>query len=1036
MEETNNTLYLVDGSSLAYRSFFALLTTGMRNASGIPTWAVYGFFSAIFDLIEKRNPHSLAVCFDLSGPTFRHEEFVEYKANRKEMPDDLTIQWPLIKEGVQALNIPIFEMAGWEADDLIGTVAKRAEKSDLKTVILTGDQDAFQLLDEHISVLMPTKDGLKTYGRQEVFEKLGVWPEQITDYKGLCGDTSDNIPGIKGIGPKTAVTLLSQYGSIEGIYEHIDEMKAGSQKTKLVEGKESAFASKNLATIRLDVPVEFEFNCCELDCPDPSKIADIFREMEQRKLMSRLPKILKYFNKGVEPAIDNNLLQVPTRARMKSGAGMAPSIAAQSNAPAQHPLMRQLSLLDSASTEFATAVIAAEAEAALSATAGGGAVQMKIGQLDAPAELSAAVAEAPSLVGGGHLATTGEALPSGATATALVVKPDALQAEVLRTEAQIVDLIEELRKTGSFALTLRTSSEFALDGELYGMSICYSDSFKYEDGRLWLKDASPAKRLVYVPTLRAGEGPLSRDEVLALFHQILEDESIGKIIFDAKFACNVFSLYSLTMRGVCFDPLLSSYIVNPDENHKLAVQSQAILGRPLQELFGTPSARKNINLDFLPLSQLADSTCAESKAVHDLTIAYVKAMDDDQRELVWGIDLPTSYVLASIEQNGVMLDLPYFAALSKELGGEIARLEKEIWEIAGHSFNVNSPPQLQKILFEELKLPAKVKTKTGYSTDAAVLESLIDSHPIISKILEFRHVNKINSTYVEALPKLISERDGRLHGEFNQATTSTGRLSSTNPNLQNIPIRTELGRRIRAGFIAGDSESVLISADYSQIELRLLAHMSGDENLIAAFKDGEDIHARTAALIFDKAVSEVSDEYRRIGKTLNFALIYQQGAFATGQSLGISTKEAQTFIEKYFTSFPKVRNFMNRVISEAREKGYVQTLWGRRRYFSHLNDRNEGIRKADERAAFNAPLQGSAADLMKLAMIRLEEELKNRKLKSKLILQVHDELVLDVPSSEVEEASSVLQSAMGLGQPLTVPLQVDVGVGKNWKDAK
>jgi DNA polymerase-1 len=1036
MQETNNTLYLVDGSSLAYRSFFALLTTGMRNASGIPTWAVYGFFSAIFDLIEKRNPHSLAVCFDLSGPTFRHEEFVEYKANRKEMPDDLSIQWPLIKEGVEALQIPIFELAGWEADDLIGTVAKRAEKKDLKTVILTGDQDAFQLLDDHIQVLMPTKDGLKTYGRQEVFEKLGVWPEQITDYKGLCGDTSDNIPGIKGIGPKTAVTLLGQFGTVEGIYEHIDELKAGSQKTKLIEGKESAFASKRLATIRLDVPVEFEFDCCELNCPDPSKIADIFREMEQRKLLSRLPKILKYFNKGVEPEIDNSLLQVPARSRMKSGVGMAPSISAvESSGPAQHPLMKQLSLLDATTTEFANAVVAAESHSAAAATASSGTVQMKIG-MDIPGSGNSDQAEYDPAAPTAIASPVPAAANGAAAATAIAVKPETLTAEVVRSEMEILDLIEELKKVGNFALTLRSSSELALDGELHGMAICYSDSFNYEDGRLWLKSPSTVKRMVYVPTLRAGEGPVSREEVLELFRELLESDEVGKIIFDAKFACNVLSIYNIKMRGVCFDPLLSSYIVNPDENHKLAVQSQAILGRPLQELFSSPSARKNINLDFLPVSQLADSTCVEAKAVHDLTIAYVKAMDDDQRELLWGIDLPTSYVLATLEQNGVKLDLPYFSSLSKELGAEIARLEKEIWELAGHNFNVNSPPQLQKILFEELKLPAKVKTKTGYSTDAAVLESLMDSHPVIPKILEFRHVNKLMSTYVDALPKLISQRDGRLHGEFNQAATSTGRLSSTNPNLQNIPIRTELGRRIRAGFIAADSDSVLISADYSQIELRLLAHMSGDENLIAAFKDGEDIHARTASRIFDKPVAEVTDELRRIGKTLNFALIYQQGAFATGQSLGISTKEAQSFIEKYFTSFPKVRNFMNRIISEAREKGYVQTLWGRRRYFSHLNDRNEGIRKADERAAFNAPLQGSAADLMKLAMIRLEEELKNRKLKTKLILQVHDELVLDVPSSEVEEASTVLQSAMGLGQPLTVPLQVDVGVGKNWKDAK
>ena len=1030
----NNTLYLVDGSSLAYRSFFALLTTGMRNASGIPTWAVYGFFSSLFDLIEKRGPHSLAVCFDLAGPTFRHEEFIEYKANRDEMPDDLSIQWPLIKDGVEALSIPIYELAGWEADDLIGTVAKKAETKNLSTVILTGDQDAFQLLDDRIQVLMPTKEGLKTYGRQEVFEKLGVWPEQIIDYKGLCGDTSDNIPGVKGIGPKTAVSLLSQYQTIENVYDHIDEIKSASQKTKLIDGKDSAFASKRLATIRLDVPLDFDFEHCEMNCPDPTRIAEIFREMEFRNLLKRLPKVLSHFNAGVEPAIDDKILQVPTRSRMKSGVGMAAAVSAE--APAGAPAMRQLSLLDSSSASVA--LVAEEGRAVLEVAAslsGSQNASSAGGALSVSAPLSKAGTENKALT-----AATA-AMESALSALNDTKTPDTsagpmIQVDILRTENDICTLIEELRLAGQFALTLRTSSELALESEVHGMAICYSNILKFEDGRLWMNEAGPVKRIAYVPLVRAGESPLSREQSLELFRPLLEDEQVGKMLYDAKFAHNVLSLYKIQMRGVCFDPLLASYIVNPDENHKLAVQSQAILGRPMQELFATPQARKNINLDFLPLSQLADSTCEEAKVVHDLTVAYVKAMDDDQRELLWGIDLPTTYVLAKLEQNGLRLDLPYFSALSVELNGEIARLEREIFALSGHGFNVNSPPQLQKVLFEELKLPAKVKTKTGYSTDAAVLESLIDAHPIVAKILEFRHVNKLNSTYVEALPKLISPRDGRLHGEFNQASTATGRLSSTNPNLQNIPIRTELGSRIRGGFIAGDNDSVLISADYSQIELRLLAHMSGDENLIASFKAGEDIHARTAALIFDIAVDEVSSEQRRIGKTLNFALIYQQGAFATGQSLGISTKEAQSFIEKYFTSFPKVRNFMNRIIAEAREKGFVQTLWGRRRYFSHLNDRNEGIRKADERAAFNAPLQGSAADLMKLAMIRLEEELKARKMRSRLILQVHDELVLDVPADELELAREIVHSSMSLAQPLSVPLQVDVGSGKNWKDAK
>lgn len=978
----NNTLFLVDGSSLAFRSFFALLTTGMRNADGLPSWAVYGFFASLFDLIEKHSPHSMAVCFDLAEPTFRHEAFEDYKANRDQMPDDLASQWPIIKEAVQALAIPLYELAGWEADDIIGTVAKQARTRNLATIILTGDQDAFQLLDEHIEVLMPTKEGLKTYHRQEVFEKLGVWPEQIIDYKGLCGDNSDNIPGVRGIGPKTAVALLSQYGNIDGVYAHLDEIKSASQKNKLIEGKENAFSSRNLATIRLDVPLDFDFDHCQMSCPDPAKIAEIFREFELRNLLKRLPKVLSHFNNGIEPEIDAKLLQVPARTRMKSGTSAggerllpAATSSERSAASTETTLSsgRQLSLLD---------------------------------------------------------------LAGSSTSSVAMLDPQEPKVETLRNRSEIQALAEALGKAGHFCFALRPSSEHALASELHGLAVCYSDSLVLEkDGRLTLNEIKPPTRIVYLPLERVGEAPLSREEVLEILKPLLEDANIGKIVFDAKFALNAFSLYGLTLAGLAFDPLLASYILNPDENHKLAAQAQAFLARRLPEL-PSAGAKRTVDLEFLPMSQLAQVTAEEVTAVHDLSLAFVKAMDEDQKELLWGMDLPLSYVLACMEQNGVMLDLPYFKHLGKELTAEISRLEKEIHELAGHVFNVGSPLQLQKVLFDELKLPAKVKTKSGYSTDAGVLESLVDSHPIISKILEYRHTTKLSSTYVEALPKLVSKRDGRLHGEFNQAVTATGRLSSTNPNLQNIPIRTELGQRIRRGFIAADSESVLISADYSQIELRLLAHMSGDEKLIAAFKADEDVHARTASLIFDVPVDKVNAEQRAIGKTLNFALIYQQGAFATGQSLGKSTKEAQGFIDRYFESFPKVKAFMNRIIADGKTAGHVQTLWGRRRYFSHLNDRNEGIRKADERAAFNAPLQGSAADLMKLAMIKLHSELKARGMKSKLTLQVHDELVLDVPRDEIEEAQDVLVSSMTMGEPLKVPLKVDLGTGKNWMDAK
>lgn len=968
-------MFLVDGSSLAFRSFFALFTVGMRSSSGLPTWAIYGFFSSLFDLIEKQSPHSLAVCFDMAAPTFRHEEFEDYKANRAEMPDDLAVQWPLIKQGVEALSIPVYELAGYEADDLIGTVAKSARSRELSTVILTGDQDAFQLLDEHIQVLMPTKEGLKTYGRQEVFDKLGVWPEQVIDYKGLCGDSSDNIPGVRGIGPKTAVQLLSQFGSIENIYEHLNEVKSASVRQKLTDGQKSAYSSKDLATIRLDVPFEFDFDHCQLTLPKIDVAIEYFKELEFRALLKRLPKVLARFNNGADPGIDPALLELAPKSKTPKVVKQTDQAAVVNQASASLPEAMQLGLL-------------------AQATSG-----------------SVAVAEKP--------------------------EPSRIP-QILRTAAEIDGLIRDLSSCQTIAIDFKASNSLALESDLLGIGIAWSDSIaKSEDGRLRLSSPLASWGCVYLPLCRAGEAPLSKDAVLEKLKPVLESKTIGKLIYDCKFAKNLCSLVDIDLQGIVFDPMLASYIVNPDDKHKLQMQSERILGKAVKDTaMFTGSGKRAIALELVPITELAAISADEVLAVLELTAYYLEKLDLEQQELLWGMDLPVASVLAKLEQAGVMLDLPYFKLLEQELRSEISRLEKEIYDLSGHPFNIGSPLQLQKVLFDELKLPTKSKTKSGYSTDAAVLESLLDAHPIVAKIQEYRQVTKLNSTYVEALPRQVSTRDGKLHGEFNQTVTATGRLSSTNPNLQNIPIRSELGRRIRRGFIASSDGNLILSADYSQIELRLLAHMSGDENLIEAFKKNQDIHTKTAMLIFDVPEDAINDDHRAVGKTLNFALIYQQGAFSTAQALGISTKEAQAFIEKYFTSFPKVKSFMNRILSDARNNGYVQTLWGRRRYFLHLNDRNDGIRKASERAAFNAPLQGSAADLMKLAMIRLASELTSRQMKSKLILQVHDELVLDVPEAEVELAGQILVESMSLDQPLTVPLKIDLGTAKNWMDAK
>ncbi len=984
-----SSIFLVDGSSLAFRSFFALITSGLRRADGMPTWAVIGFFNSLFELIEKRNPHCMAICFDLKEPTFRHEEFKEYKANRAEMPDDLAKQWPIIKEGVKILGIPLYEIAGYEADDVIGTVAKVAEQKGMEVVILTGDQDAFQLLDEQIHVLMPTtKEGLKTFGRQEVFEKLGVWPEQVIDYKGLVGDTSDNIPGVRGIGPKTAVQLLTDYKTVEGVYENLENIKSASVKKKLEEGRVSAFNSKSLATIRLDVPIAFDFEQCRLSLPVVNDVAAFFREMESSSILRRLPRIMKAFNDGVEPEIDPALLE-PIGKPARSNSKMS---FRKSDAPAA----------------------AAPAAAPFTITTRGGVAVAEQQRLD--------------LV-----------IPSQPRTTVRTGAVGASEPGVVRTLEEFQELTTTLSKQQVFAVEILTGSHESCEGDIVGIAIAYDNDARMNDGlrpQIAVKDNNVIT--AYVPVGHAGDAEqLSREVVLQAFKPLLEDHAIGKISYNAKHEQNALAMAGINYGPLAFDPMLASYVVNPDQSHKLRDQAQRVLNYNLPnvaDLIGT--GKKQVTWNLLPIVDAARYAADAARLSFLLCGYYIQQMDSEQQELLWEMDLPLSTVLAKIEQNGVNIDVPYFQSFSVELTGELVRLEAEIYEHAGHAFNINSPLQLQKVLFQELKLPTKKKIDSGYSTDASVLEALAAEHAIVSKILEFRQLSKLNSTYVESLPRQVSPRDGRVHGELNQTTTATGRLSSTNPNLQNIPIRTEIGHRIRKGFIPADQEHVLISADYSQIELRLLAHMSGDEKLIEAFRLDQDIHARTAMDIFDLKPEDVTSDHRRVGKTLNFALIYQQGAFATAQSLGVTTKEAQEFMNRYFASYPKVRSFMSGVISDARTNSFVQTLWGRRRHFLNLNDRNDPIRKADERAACNAPLQGSAADLIKLAMIRLNKELIERKLQTKLILQVHDELVLDVPKSELEETKQIVIAAMSMDQPLLVPLRVDIGVGTNWMETK
>ncbi|MDP3509977.1 MAG: DNA polymerase I [Candidatus Melainabacteria bacterium] len=1003
------TLVLVDGSSLAFRSFYALMRTGMKAKDGSPTWAVHGFFSSLFDQIERQKPDMLAVCFDLSDPTFRHIEYDQYKANRAAMPDDLAVQWPIIKEGVSTFEIPLLELAGYEADDVIGTVAKQAAAQGRRVIILTGDRDAFQLVDgdnSSIEIHLTTKDGLVNCGRQQVFDRMGIWPEQVVDFKALCGDSSDNIPGVKGIGEKGAQQLLSSYQTLDGVYEHIEEIKSASLKKKLIDGKEIAYISQRLATIRLDVPLDFDFEHCRLSMPELQPLKDYFDKLNFRQLTTRLPKILARFSP------DGSVPVMPKTA----------SLSAQNSQPTQSRSTSQSAPQEHSLTGAQTTLTAPSIDSVEQAEQPLGQLKLSFG----PAPSSAA------------------AITVASEARAPIIAP-APELTIITTTEQLDQLIAELSTQSLISVDLETTGLDSLATEIVGYAIAWDPAISCHDGRVKVDAATegkPTLKAVYVPVRHvdalqtAQLGQLDPETVSARLKPIFEDQSIGKVAQNSKFEMNCLSCDGIKFGPLVFDTMLASYILNPDGKHGLKDQSERILNYQMMridELIG--SGRKQITINYAPLDKVAAYASDDARITLELARFYAPLLDKEQEFLLYEMEQPLAHVLASMEQAGVALDLEYLQNFSHELSSELARLETEIYALAGHGFNINSTQQLQKVLFEEIGLKPKNKTKTGFSTDAAVLESLREEHEIIGKLLEYRHISKLRSTYVDALPSQISKRDGRLHGDFNQTVTSTGRLSSSNPNLQNIPIRTEIGRRIRRAFIAAPGCS-LISADYSQIELRLLAHMCEDETLIDAFEKNQDIHARTAGEIYEIPIEEVTSDIRRVGKTINFALVYQQGAYSTGLDLGISTKEAQGFIDKYFARYPKVQGFLQSTIEEARNKSYARTIWGRRRYFTHLHDRNDNVRKADERAACNAPIQGSAADLIKLAMIELDKELKAANSGARLTMQVHDELVLEVPDNEIDKTKAILERAMTLKQPLKVPLKVDFGIGKNWMDAK
>ena len=893
------TLILIDGHALAFRQFFALERTGMKNSENQPTWAVYGFFKAIFDLLAKIHPDFIAVAFDVGRQTFRVEKYEEYKAQREAMPDTLRSQIGVICEGLQAFDIPIYTKEGFEADDVIGTISRIASENGHNTLILTGDQDSFQLIDKEgtVKVLIPSKGELIEYDWDKVYEKLGVYPNQITDYKGLRGDTSDNIPGIKGIGEKTAQKLLNRYPTLEAVLDDCENIPENAVRQKICDGKEIAILSKDLATIIRDVDVNFDISTASVTLPSLNKVSEFLRRMQFYTFIKNIDKILNSFNG--ETVESENL----------SIFAQQPSVKAPGE-PIQQGLFSQ-------------------------------AIKENIDDTDFEYEIA--------------------------------------------NDNNINSIVEKLSKEK--LLAVRYSQN---DGKISAIAISNGEkSYYFKDKYL----------LSY------------------LKQYIIENPEIKKLGYDMKSDYHLLLNNSMTPSGFEYDILLASYVKDPNRKHTLDAQALDFLNHIMCQPY-----------------EEEKYLCDEAYTVFKLYEYWQNNLEEMELRLVKDIEMPLTLVLAKMEHTGVAIDVNYLKELSDYMTEKLAELEDLIYQLAGESFNINSPKQVAEVLFDKLEL--KTKKKKSRSTSAEVLEELAQEYEICEYILEHRKFSKLKSTYTDSLPTLISKRDGRIHTTYNQALTVTGRLSSSNPNLQNIPIRTEEGNKIRSAFCAEDKEnSLILSADYSQIELRLLAHVSGDEHLIHAFTSGEDIHTMTAAKVFGVDINEVTKDMRRKAKAVNFGIVYGQSKYGLAKSIGISNNEAQDFIDKYFATYPKVKDYMIKEIEFVNTHGYVETIYGRKRYLAtELASPNYQIREFAQRAAINQPLQGTAADLIKMAMIEVDKLLKEGNYKTKMIMQVHDELIFEVPKDELESIKALVLKAMELGQPLRVPLDVDINYGTSWKE--
>ena len=943
----SKTLILIDGHALAFREYYALERTGMKTSSGTPTWAVYGFFKAIFDLLKNKdlNADSIGVAFDVSHQTFRTETYEEYKANRVAMPDEMQIQMGLIYEGLKAFSIPIYTKEGFEADDVIGTISKRACELGHKVLILTGDQDSFQLVDNDgcVKVIIPTKGELKEYNWEAVHEKLGVYPNQVIDYKALRGDTSDNIPGIKGIGEKTAVKLLEQFGTVDNVLAHSDEIEGNSVREKIKNGIEDAKLSKYLATIVRDIDIDFDFDKTNIELPDIAAVTDFLRGMQFYSFLKNIESILKTFNKGEN--VNEDVINLNS----------------------------------------AEAVVSSNGQLGLFAQA----VTTEVNKIELNYECK------------------------------------------FITDSQDFDeMIKDLQNQSLIAVRSYADIANPVNFKLYGISFGVSPYFKYDNG-VKIDNKNEKTICYYIPLAHDIDNQLPITDVLNKLQPILTSKNVKKILHDTKKELNVLG----QINGVVFDTMLASYIKDSGASNEFDIQCMERINHILTTMVTDTKKAKFSDFD---IESVKNHTSDCTASLFNLAKYWLGELDERELKILSEIEIPLSYVLSDMEKKGVSVDRVYLNELTAELETQITNLEGKIYELAGEPFNINSPKQVGEILFEKLELKSsKKRGKVKNSTSAEVLNALAEEHEIARLILEYRKYAKLKSTYTEALPALIDHKDGRIHTTFNQTVTTTGRLSSSNPNLQNIPIRTPEGNKIRQAFVPSDRQNYLImSADYSQIELRLLAHVSGDENLINAFKSGIDVHTLTASKVFDVPIDHVTKEMRYKSKAVNFGIVYGQSKYGLAKALKITPDEAESFINKYFETYPKIQIYMQAMVELVQKQEYVETIFGRKRYLSNeINSPNGMIREFAKRAAINHPMQGSASDLIKLAMIDFYKKIKDNKLNSKLILQVHDELVIEVEKSELETVKKLVLESMELNQPLRVPLLVDINVGDTWKES-